>query len=165
MRDPLIRQATPEDAGAIWALHHAVFSRPDEAALVDRLAEDGAIVLSLVAELDGQVIGNAVWSRMLAPADTLGLGPVAVAEEWRRQGIAARLIAEGLGRAEREGWRAVFALGDPAYYVRFGFDAGAAERFESVYAGPAVQVKALGGTDLATLEPRADVAAAFAELE
>ena len=40
-----------------------------------------------------------------------------------------------LDRAREGGWAAVFVLGDPAYYGRFGFSADAARGYASPYAG------------------------------
>jgi hypothetical protein len=36
---------------------------------------------------------------------------------------------------QREGWQAVFVLGSPAYYGRFGFDASPAQGYHSPYKG------------------------------
>jgi putative acetyltransferase len=80
---------------------------------------------------------------MKAPFAALGLAPVAVAEDWRRRGIAARLIERGLTKAREEGWDAVFVLGEPRYYSRFGFSAGLAAGFSSPYAGPRFMALAL----------------------
>ncbi len=44
-------------------------------------------------------------------------------------------MREGLTRAAAAGWQAVFVLGDPAYYGRFGFSVDAARGFDSPYAG------------------------------
>jgi putative acetyltransferase len=139
----LIRPEAPEDSGAIRANLLASFSTPAEADLVDRLRKEGDVVISLVSEAAGGVTGNVLFSRMAAPFPALGLGPVAVLAEWRGRGIAARLIEEGLARAGREDWSAVFVLGDPAYYSRFGFEAALAAGFQSAYAGPYFMARAL----------------------
>ncbi len=44
--------------------NEAAFERSDEADPVDRLREAGTILLSLVAELDPQIVGHIVFSRM-----------------------------------------------------------------------------------------------------
>ncbi len=77
-----------------------------------------------------------MFSRMREPRGSLGLGPVAVLLEHRRCGVAAGLIREGLSRAKADGWAAIFVLGDPVYYGRFGFNAPLAAGFGSLYAGP-----------------------------
>jgi len=41
-----------------------------------------------------------------------------------------------VNRARSEGWPAIFVLGDPNYYERFGFDRKAAAGFMSPYVGP-----------------------------
>lgn len=41
-----------------------------------------------------------------------------------------------MNRARSEGWPAIFVLGDPNYYERFGFDRKAAAGFMSPYVGP-----------------------------
>jgi len=139
----LIRPEAPDDCDAIRTVLLASFPNSAEADLVDRLRKDGDAVMSLVSEAAGRVTGQALFSRMAAPFPALGLGPVAVMPEWRGRGIAARLIEEGLARAGREGWAAVFVLGDPAYYSRFGFDAALAASFQSPYAGPHFMARAL----------------------
>jgi putative acetyltransferase len=58
------------------------------------------------------------------------------------------MIRGGLLRAGEEGWEGAFVLGAPAYYRRFGFDAGKAAGFASPYAGPCFMALALGTDDL-----------------
>lgn len=77
-----------------------------------------------------------MFSRMQAPRGSLGLGPVAVLSAHRRRGVAASLIRKGLAQSKADGWAAVFVLGDPAYYGRFGFSPTLAAGFTSTYAGP-----------------------------
>ena len=131
-----IRGETADDIAAIWNLIAGAFPTPAEADLVDRIREDGSAVFSLLAVMDRQPVGHVMFSRMERPDGALGLAPVAVHAAWRRQGIAAALIREGLSRARANGWSSAFVLGDPAYYGRFGFAAELAEGFASPYAGP-----------------------------
>ena len=98
--------------------------------------------LSLVA-VEDYVVGHVMLSRMQAPFKALGLAPVAVHADWRRQGIADRLVRAGLAQAKIDGWEGVFVLGDPAYYTRFGFDLALASGFQSPYAGPHFMALAL----------------------
>jgi putative acetyltransferase len=158
----LIRLETPADRAAIRRVHLESFPSAAEADLVDRLRDDGDAVLSLLAHADGTVTGHALFSRMSAPFRALGLAPVAVLPTHRRQGVAARLIEAGLARAAGQGWQAVFVLGDPAYYARFGFDGTAASRFANPYAGPHFMMKPLAPLPVAS--GRVDYAPAFAGL-
>ena len=49
-----------------------------------------------------------------------------------------------LARAREGGWAAAFVLGDPAFYGRFGFEAGAARGYASPYAGEHFMAAPLG---------------------
>ena len=158
-----VRLEMPADQEAIRALHLAAFPTQDEADLVDQLRQDGDIVFSLVSQVADCLTGHALFSRMTAPFRALGLGPVAVFPEWRTQGMAARLIETGLGLAGEAGWEAVFVLGEPAYYTRFGFDVTKAQGFRSPYAGAYFMVRALG-SGLPATGGRVDYPRAFAAL-
>lgn len=161
----MIRAETASDVVAIRAVEEAAFARPHEADLVDALRTAGDAVYSLVAIEAEQLVGHVMFSRMDAPFRALGLGPVAVLPDRQRQGIGGRLIREGLLRAEAEDWQAVFVLGDPAYYRRFGFDPATAAGFQSPYAGPYLMALSLGAPHLPTRSGRIDYAPAFAALE
>lgn len=140
-----IRAEADTDHDAVRRLHLAGFPTPAEAALVDALRTTGDCVYSLVAERDGEIVGHIMLSRMEAPFKALSLAPVTVDTEWRRQGIAARLIEESLAAARRDGWDGVFVLGNPAYYRGFGFSTELAARFASPYAGPYFMGLSLAG--------------------
>lgn len=121
----LIRVEIPVDASGIDALLRRAFGRDDEADLVQQLREDGLLTLGVVATDDeGGVVGYAAFS----PVDVAGedrqwvaLAPLAVDESLRRQGLAEKLVYEGLDSLNEFSYAAVVVLGDPAYYGRFGF--------------------------------------------
>lgn len=163
----LIRDEQPGDISAIRQVVEAAFGQAQEAELVDQLRADGDSVISLVAIEDEAVVGHVMFSRMTAPFKALGLAPVSVLPRWQGQGIGSALIRTGLKRAAAEAgsksWQAVFVLGDPAYYRRFGFDPAQASGFISPYAGPHLMVLALKDEVLAR-EGRIDYAPAFAML-
>lgn len=127
----LIRAATPQDFDAIGELVSAAFGRRAEADLADRLRLNGDVVLELIADDVGPIVGHVMFSRMTAPFPALGLAPLAVAARSRRRGVATALVRRGLEEAERSGWRGVFVLGNPGYYQRFGFDRELANSFDS----------------------------------
>lgn len=126
----LIRVEIPVDAAGIDALLRRAFGRDDEADLVQQLREDGLLTLGVVATDDeGGVVGYAAFS----PVDVDGedrqwvaLAPLAVDESLRRQGLAEKLVYEGLDSLNEFSYAAVVVLGDPAYYGRFGFKPAAA---------------------------------------
>jgi putative acetyltransferase len=126
-----LRPETAADAEAIDAVVRAAFERAGEAAIVERLRRDGALVLSLVACVDGVVVGHVALSPVViagAAGRALGLGPLAVVPALQRCAIGARLVEEALASARASGAGAVVVLGDPAYYTRFGFVAAARHR-------------------------------------
>jgi putative acetyltransferase len=159
-----VRAEQAGDRQAIHDLHAKAFPTEAEAVLVDRLRDANDITISLVAEDEVRIVGHVLFSPMAAPFRALGLAPVAVAEGSRRQGIAARLIEEGLAQAKKGGWEGVFVLGETRYYDRFGFSVEAAAGFASLYAGPHFMALALQGA-LPHLAGRVDYAPAFATLD
>lgn len=160
----IVRLETPADIAAIRIVEEVAFGRRDEARLVDDLRADGDAVFSLVAVQDGIIAGHATFSRMIAPFPALALGPVAVLPEYRRAGVAGRLIREGIARSEAAGWAGIFLLGDPAFYRRFGFSVGKASGFTSPYAGPHLMVLPVGHGELRESTGNIQYAPAFGKL-
>jgi putative acetyltransferase len=131
-----IRAERAGDQPAVHKLTEGAFGQPDEARLIGMLRADGDAAFSLVAEADGVLLGHVLFSPMAAPARVLGLAPLSVASQSRKQGIGELLVRKGLELARDEGWQAVFVLGDPGYYTRFGFTAQAADGFSNPFEGP-----------------------------
>jgi putative acetyltransferase len=130
-----IRDEIERDWKAIHQVVSAAFGQTTEADLVAALRAAGDSVLSLVADEDNQIVGHVMLSRMQAPFPALALAPVSVIPARQRLGIGSALIRKAASRAREEGWAAIFVLGDPAYYQRFGFSHEAAAGFSSPYAG------------------------------
>ena len=121
-----IRLETAGDADAVRALNRAAFGRDDEADIVDRLRERGAGYLALVVQADGEIVGHIVFSRVtldppVSDVSAVGLAPMAVAPEQQRRGIGSALVRAGLHACRAADHDAVFVLGHPTYYPRFGF--------------------------------------------
>jgi putative acetyltransferase len=124
-----IRDEAPEDVEAIRRVNDAAFGQEGEGRLVDELRRQGAAVISLVAEVDGQVVGHILFSPVVIeggdeatrPDGILGLAPMAVLPEHQRHGLGGRLIRAGLDRCREVGAALVVVLGHPEYYPRFGF--------------------------------------------
>ncbi|WEX08441.1 N-acetyltransferase [Chelativorans sp. AA-79] len=159
----------PEEAGdetAIRLLLVNAFGGEAEARLVDTLRAEGDVVLSLVAERDGEVRGHVLFSRLLVRDDegafpAVALAPLAVHPDHRREGIAAALVEDAHLRLQTQGERLSVVLGDPAYYGRFGYSRERAGGFESRYQGEHLQALAW---DDAPRTGRLDYAAAFGDL-
>lgn len=148
-----IREERAADAAAIADVHRAAFAGDAEAVLVDRIRADGDAVLSLVAVDGGAVVGHVLFSGMIAPMRALALGPLGILPGRQRGGIGSALVREGVARAEAAGWQAIFVLGDPAYYGRFGFSVDAARGFDSPYAGDHFMVRIAGQGGVAMTGP------------
>jgi putative acetyltransferase len=121
-----IRTEKPEDLEAVRNVNIAAFGRENEANLVDRLRGTGS-TFSFVAVQSDRIVGHIFFSLVTVEGkcsknlSILGLAPVAVLPNYQRQGIGTRTIREGLKECGRSGVQAVFVLGHPAFYSRFGF--------------------------------------------
>mgnify|MGYP001248641355 CR=1 FL=1 len=129
----IVRAEAPDDAAEIRRVTEAAFGGAREADLVEALRAGGHMALSLLALDASEVIGHALFSPLVSPASALALAPVSVAPDRQREGIGSRLIRFGLEMMREDGWEAVFVLGDPAYYGRFGFRREMAAPFETAY--------------------------------
>ena len=119
----------PKDQETIYRLTKAAFdpmsfSDGTEADCLNRLRQDGDLVLSLVA-FDGEaLVGHIAFSPVFFDGvhrGWFGLGPVSVWPERQNQGIGSALIGTGLNALRHRGARGCALIGDPAYYSRFGF--------------------------------------------
>ncbi len=136
-----IREETDADREAICDIHCQAFGGDGEARLVDALRSEGYAHVSLVAEVDGQLVGHILFSDLrivtrdgvvaaLAPA------PLGVLPARQRQGVGTALTRQGIDACRQRGARIVIVLGHQEYYPRFGFSAELARPLESPYAGP-----------------------------
>ena len=125
----VIRDETPADVEAIGNVTTAAFetleiSRHTEAFVIDALRAAHALAVSLVAEIDGEVVGHVAFSPVSMSDGTsgwYGLGPVSVVPAHQRQGVGEALIREGLSRLKAMRARGCCLVGHPGYYRRFGF--------------------------------------------
>jgi len=96
----------------------------DEPDVIERLRFSGALTLSLVALLDGEIIGHVAFSPARISDCThpwFALGPVSVAPAHQRQGVGSALIERGLSEIRELGALGCILTGNPEYYRRFGF--------------------------------------------
>jgi putative acetyltransferase len=117
-----IREEHPADVAAIRDVNASAFGQNLEANIVDALRSNGAILLSLVAILQGRVVGHIMYSPA-SIGSTMGaaLGPMAVLPAHQRQGIGSRLIDAGNRKLEIARCPFILVVGHAAYYPRFGF--------------------------------------------
>ncbi|MCB0669279.1 MAG: N-acetyltransferase [Saprospiraceae bacterium] len=117
------------DFSELSELIKSAFGTSEEAFLVEELRNSTAFIteLSLVALVSGKIVGHILFTPVDLQAgetDTLGflaLAPLSVLPELQNRGIGSQLVKHGLNQAEQLGHSAVFVLGHPAYYPRFGF--------------------------------------------
>jgi putative acetyltransferase len=127
-----VRAETAADAARVYEIERAAFGGTFEPDLVDTLRRDAAPVISLVAEREGTLVGHVFFSPVAvesSPVETQGepgafgaLAPLAVDPPLQGQGVGSLLVREGLEACRALGWQAVFLVGDPRYYGRFGFE-------------------------------------------
>ena len=121
----IYRPEAPADAPAIERLLDRAFgpNRQAKASYGFRRGIAPRGELSRVAvDAAGSVVGTIrYWPIRVGEAPALLLGPVGVTPELQGQGIGRRLIHDTLQLAAAGGARAVFLVGDPAYYRPLGF--------------------------------------------
>jgi putative acetyltransferase len=136
----IIRRETPADITAITdvtvaAFRNHPFSHQTEHFIVNALRAANALAVSLVAEVDGQVVGHIAFSPVAVSDGArswYGLGPVSVSPERQRRGIGKALILDGLSSLRALGACGCALVGDPGYYARFGFRNSPELRYEGV---------------------------------
>lgn len=125
----IIRDEVADDADAIAevtvdAFRTLAISRHTEQFIVAALRAARSLAVSLVAELDGKVVGHIAFSPVTISDGTTGwygLGPVSVTPALQGRGIGSALIKAGLDRLRHSNAGGCCLVGHPAYYPRFGF--------------------------------------------
>jgi len=121
----MIREIEKSDLEEVFNLIYSSFGSNAEPDLVKQLILDGDVLVNLVLELSGNIIGNLVVSKITMEPDVGlfcgGIAPVAVLPDQQSSGIGSQLITEAINECKNKGMDALFLLGDPSYYKRFGF--------------------------------------------
>jgi predicted N-acetyltransferase YhbS len=129
-----VREEAPADFEAIHDLTVAAFATTphadgDEADFIRRQRAGKCYLpaLALAGEDGDAIVGHIMLTLAdvggpVPPSRTVLLAIVSVFPSAQRRGLGSRLVREALSRAKALGFRAVFVLGDPAFYRRFGFE-------------------------------------------
>jgi putative acetyltransferase len=125
----IVRPEADRDVVAIREVNIAAFqghpySQQTEHLIVEALRAADALDVSLVAESDGEVVGHIAFSAAAigdSPSGWFLLGPVAVLPARQGEGTGRALVEAGLDALRSRGARGCVLVGDPAFYVRFGF--------------------------------------------
>ena len=135
-----IRMEKEADFEVITTITEAAFanvpiSRHTEQFIIVALRKAGAMTLSLVAELNGEVVGH-IAASPVAFADGAeqwyGIGPLSVVPKLQRSGIGSALMKECMILLEAAGARGCALVGDPNYYIRFGYTSHPEITYEGV---------------------------------
>jgi putative acetyltransferase len=166
-----VRLEESRDIDAIRAVNRLAFGQEDEAALVDALRDGGYVRASLVAEVEGRVIGHILFSDLpiITEADTvpaLALAPMAVLPEFQHLGVGSELVKRGLNVCRERGHRIVVVLGHPQFYPRFGFSPALGAQLTSPFpGGEAFMALALVSGALDGVEGRVEYPSPFGRWE
>jgi len=126
----IIRNETDADINIIAEVTVAAFktlevSNHTEQFIIEALRSAKALTLSLVAEIDGFVVGHIAFSPVTISDDTkrwYGLVSLSVLPEYQRKGVGKALIQEGLAQLKDIGAKGCCVVGHPDYYRKFGFE-------------------------------------------
>ena len=129
IREIVIRRETAADIGTIAEVTVAAFetlaiSNHTEQFIIAALRAANTLSVSLVADLNGRVVGHVAFSPVRisdGSQNWYGLGPVSVLPEYQYRGIGKALIQEGLSLLKGLDAQGCCLVGDPEYYKRFGF--------------------------------------------
>jgi len=149
---PLVNER-PEDAPAVEQLIARAFGPGRFAKAAERLREHRRPVpaLSFVAWVDGAPVGCVrQWAVTIGGRRAILLGPFAVDEAWRSNGLGAALIERACASAAKAGHALIVLVGDQPYFGPLGFSAAPARKI--VMPGPVDQRRVL----VRALSPGAD---------
>lgn len=137
----LVRNEKEKDWAAVHAVNVSAFESSAEANLVDTLRKQAHPIISLVAEDSKTVVGHILFSPVSLSGypdlKVMGLAPMAVASAHQNKGIGSALVRAGLQRCKELQFGAVFVLGHPEYYPRFGFSPSMCFGMSCEYQAPA----------------------------
>ena len=125
----VIRQEREGDSDEIRCVVKAAFDGAehtdgDEHNLVDRLRDSAEYIpaLSLVAEIDNEIVGYAMFSRIfIGETEAIALAPLAVLPEFQNRGIGRARRKEGHRRTMDSKYPCSVILGYPEYYSKSGY--------------------------------------------
>ena len=121
----MIRETKEADLEEVLNLIHVAFGNSSESDLVKQLIYDGDVLINLLFDSSDAIIGNFVVSKITMEPDIGlfcgGIAPVSVLPDQQSSGIGSKIIAAAINESKKMGIDALFLLGDPNYYQRFGF--------------------------------------------
>ena len=124
-----IRSEQEKDIDAIESVIQSAFkdhpfSDQSEYLIVSELRNKNDLSISLVAEIDSEIVGHIAFSKVTVNGSDIswyGLAPVSVHPDYQMQGIGSELIRNGLKAIQKLGANGCVLVGEAGYYNRFGF--------------------------------------------
>jgi|ERR1035437_6940148 predicted N-acetyltransferase YhbS len=92
--------------------------------MIRALRRSKALSISLVAEMNSNLVGHIAFSSVQISDGTsgwFGLGPLSVSPDFQRRGVGHALVKQGLEILRERKASGCVVFGDPNYYGRFGF--------------------------------------------
>lgn len=130
----IIRTEQPEDHDKVEALTREAFYNMYMPGCVEhylvrlmREHEDFIPELDFVAELDGKIIGNIMYTKAKLTDDNgavkeiLTFGPVSIHPDYQRKGYGKQMMEHSFQKAIELGYDTIVIFGSPANYVSRGF--------------------------------------------
>ena len=125
----IIRQEQKADEQVVYNIIKEAFACAEhrdgnEQDLVVALRNSEAFIkeLSLVAEVDGTIVGHILFTKVMVDGKAaLALAPLAVLPKYQRQGIGLSLIKEGHRIGKELGYSCSIVLGHAEYYKKAGY--------------------------------------------
>ncbi|MCA9248727.1 MAG: N-acetyltransferase [Planctomycetales bacterium] len=138
-----IRTSTPSECDKIREVHLRAFPAGERELVADLagnlLGENTTpSVLSLVAEVEGEIAGHVALSPVATASDRRWRGyilaPLGVCPEFQKRGVGVALVEQGIARLRESQVDVLFVYGDPQYYGKFGFQTETAGAYAPPYA-------------------------------
>lgn len=137
-----IQIATKQNSVDVQIVHLCAFPEGEREIVsklaIDLLSENTVPqTISLVAEIEGTVIGHVAFSPVTIDNNKIFhgyiLAPLGVKPDYQKHRIGFQLIEHGMRKLAANGVNVIFVYGDPKYYSRFGFSADAARHYTAPY--------------------------------
>lgn len=129
LKNAVIRPEAKDDYKKVYSVVKNAFQSAEhsdgcEQDLVETLRKGEAYIpeLSLVAEINGRIIGHIMFTEAKAGDGViLCLAPLSVDPSYQRMGVGSALIKAGHDIAKKSGYKYSVVLGSTEYYPKFGY--------------------------------------------
>lgn len=146
-----IRHERLQDQESVYQVISESFPTGDEEKLVRLLHTDHQSLISLIAQDSQKIVGQIILSKMTTEINSqlniYGLAPMCVTPKYQNKKIGTELVNAIIVEAKKNNVDAIFVLGHPNYYPRFGFKPAKEYDIKSEYDVPAEMFMVLDLTE------------------